>query len=407
MNKRDLRRLLTISCGLKIMNYQDPLELSKSLIRCPSVTPKDSGAIGVLQTYLERIGFHCQQVTFSDKDTPDVVNLYARLGTSQPNFCFAGHTDVVPTGDLQRWASNPFLPEVRNGFLYGRGAADMKCAIAAFASAVKHFCEEKNHKFPGSISLLITGDEEGPAINGTIKLLNWLKEKKEVFDHCMVGEPTSDSTIGDIIKIGRRGSLNATITMFGKQGHVAYPQNADNPIGSLINFLKVINEKVWDRGTEYFQPTNLEVTSIDTNNKISNVIPEKASARINIRFNNLQSGKLLEEALKNELLKFQNKSHIDVKVSGEAFLNEPSRFSNLIAESVKSVSGIQPVLSTSGGTSDARFIKDSCPVVELGMRNLTAHQIDEHISIADLNQLTKIYLEVLRNYFASPDANNF
>lgn len=381
------------------MLCHEPLDLSKALIRCASVTPLDSGALNVLERHLKEMGFTCHRMTFADSETPDVDNLYARLGSVPPNICFAGHTDVVPTGNLNDWSSDPFNPEVRDGILYGRGAADMKCAIAAFVIAARKYKSKIPHGMSGSISLLITGDEEGPAVNGTVKMLEWLKDRGETLDHCLVGEPTSDKKLGDMVKIGRRGSLNAKITTSGTQGHVAYPHLANNPISHLLQFLTKLNNKTWDDGTVYFQPTNLEVTTIDTGNPTTNIIPEKAFARFNIRFNNLHSSQSLREYLEFERIKILTNSAIDINVSGEAFLTKPGKLTKLIAGAIKQISGIKTKFSTTGGTSDARFIKNVCPVAEFGMLNRTAHKIDENVKVEDIFKLTDIYSVFLDDYF--------
>ncbi len=388
------------------MLKNESLDLSKALIRCASITPIDNGALGVLEEYLKSIGFECSRITFSESNTPDVENLYARLGSTPPNLCFAGHTDVVPIGDRNKWDSDPFTPTIKNGQLHGRGAADMKCAIAAFAAATRSFCKLTNNNFCGSISFLITGDEEGPAINGTTKMLDWLKSKGETLDDCIVGEPTSEKKVGDIIKIGRRGSLNANVSVFGNQGHVAYPDKADNPIGRLLTYLTHLDNKVWDNGTQYFQPSNLEITSVDVGNATTNIIPAKASAKLNIRFNNLHTGEDIKKYLIEKQRDIIEKSRLDIKISGESFLTTPGNLTNLIINAIKEVTNINAQLSTSGGTSDARFIKDFCPVSEFGMLNTTAHKINEHVSINDLTKLAKIYENVLRKYFVDDNAIN-
>lgn len=378
----------------------DPVELSKALIRRPSVTPADNGALGVLVDFLEPLGFTCHLMTFSAEGTPDVDNLYARIGTQGPNFCFAGHTDVVPPGDAKDWASDPFEPKIRDGRLYGRGAADMKCAVAAFAVAAARYLEDGGPA-AGSISLLITGDEEGPAINGTIKALDWMRDNGETIDACLVGEPTNPETLGEMIKIGRRGSLNATITIDGTQGHVAYPDIADNPVPRLLAFLKAVDDHVFDTGTAHFPPTNLEITTIDVGNPTTNLIPASATARLNIRFNDQHTGASLATFLEAQRERFAgDASKLEISVSGEAFLTPPGPLSAVVGAAVESVTGRQAELSTTGGTSDARFIKDHCPVVEFGMINETAHKVDENAKVADIEALTDIYRAVLDGYFA-------
>jgi succinyl-diaminopimelate desuccinylase len=383
------------------MDAADPVALSEALIRRPSVTPTDAGALDVLGDYLAQLGFTCHRLPFTEAGTPDVDNLYARYGTGQPNFCFAGHTDVVPPGDPADWVSDPFQPARRDGRLYGRGAADMKCAIAAFAVAAKRFIDATGGGFGGSISFLITGDEEGPAVNGTKKVLKWMQDQGEVMDACLVGEPTNALKLGDMIKIGRRGSINARITVEGTQGHVAYPDIADNPVPRLLAYLKALDDHVFDEGTEHFPPTNLEITTIDVGNPTSNLIPAKAEARINIRFNDLHTGAGLARLLEEQrALHAGPRSRIETSVSGEAFLTPPGRLSDVVAGAVAAVTGMTPELSTTGGTSDARFIKAHCAVVEFGMINETAHKIDENALIGDIEALALIYERVLAAYFA-------
>ena len=380
----------------------DPVALSKALIRRPSVTPLDEGALSVLEEHLAPLDFSCHRLTFTEKGTPDVDNLYARFGKEGPNLCFAGHTDVVPPGDLSTWTSDPFQPEIRKGRLYGRGAADMKCAIAAFVAAASRVVAMFGDKIPGSISLLITGDEEGPAINGTVKMLDWLRANNEVLNACVVGEPTNINVLGDMIKIGRRGSMNVQVTVRGTQGHVAYPTLADNPVPRLLQFLKIVDDHVFDKGTDHFPPTNLEITTIDVGNPTTNLIPATATARLNIRFNDQHSGNSLSkymETVRAEIAGNSNAIDMDISVSGEAFLTPPGDLSNLVADAVTAVSGQTPELSTTGGTSDARFIKDHCPVVELGLINATAHKVDENASVDDIYALADIYERVLVGYF--------
>lgn len=380
----------------------DPVALSEALIRRPSVTPADEGALGVLEEHLAPLGFACRRLRFSEPGAPDVDNLYARFGAEGPNFCFAGHTDVVPPGDAAAWTSDPFRPEVRGGRLYGRGAADMKCAIAAFVAAASRVVAAFGEKPPGSISLLITGDEEGPAINGTAKMLDWLKDRGETLDACVVGEPTNAARLGDTIKIGRRGSMNARITVRGAQGHVAYPALADNPVPRLLAFLNTVDGHVFDEGTDHFPPTNLEITTVDVGNETPNLIPASASARLNIRFNDRHTGASLSdylEAVRAEAAGGAGEIEVAVSISGEAFLTPPGALSRRVAEAVTAVTGETPVLSTTGGTSDARFIKDHCPVVEFGLINETAHKIDENAKLDDIRALTGIYEHILSGYF--------
>ncbi len=381
----------------------DPIALSVDLIRRPSVTPLDAGALGVLQTALARLGFACTRLPFTEAGTPNVDNLYARFGGSSPNFCFAGHMDVVPPGDRAAWASDPFEPRLRDGLLYGRGAADMKCAIAAFTAAAERLIRKHGAALPGSISLLITGDEEGPAINGTVKMLDWLRQNNQKLDHCLVGEPTSAGMLGDMIKIGRRGSVNVTLTFLGAQGHVAYPHQADNPIPRLLETLRRLQDHVLDSGNEHFQPSNLEVTTIDVGNPAANVIPGQAVARINVRFNDMQTSKSLVAWIRQECefvtARLGGDYRMDVSVTGESFLTPPGAFSTLIANAIADVTGVRPQLSTTGGTSDARFIKDHCPVVEFGLVGLTQHKANEHTAIADVTRLADIYEAVMQRYF--------
>ena len=352
----------------------DPVDLSQRLIRCPSVTPNDAGALDVLAEALGGIGFICHRLPFSESGTPDVDNLYARIGTAAPNFCFAGHTDVVPVGNADDWSGDPFAAEIRDGRLYGRGAADMKSAIAAFVAAAARFVDHHGSDFPGSISLLITGDEEGPAINGTPKMLDWLKAEGETMDACLVGEPTNPQNLGEMIKIGRRGSLNASITVLGTQGHVAYPGLADNPVPRLLRYLSALDNHVFDEGNAHFPPTNLEITSIDVGNPTTNLIPQTASARLNVRFNDLHTGADIAALLETTRAEFAGQSEINISISGESFLTPPGPFSDLLAAAVRSVTDREPELSTTGGTSDARFIKDFCPIAEFGLISQTMHK---------------------------------
>ena len=380
----------------------DPVTLSKALVQRPSVTPLDAGALDVLEEHLVPFGFSCNRLPFTEEGTPDVDNLYARFGKEGPNLCFAGHTDVVPPGDLENWTSDPFQPEIRNGRLYGRGTADMKCAIAAFVTAASRVVAMFGDKFPGSISLLITGDEEGPAINGTVKILDWLQANGQVLDACVVGEPTNVNVLGDMIKIGRRGSMNAYVTVHGTQGHVAYPALADNPVPRLLRFLKTVNDRVFDEGTDHFPPTNLEITTMDVGNTTTNLIPAEAKARLNIRFNDQHSGASLSEYLetvRTEVAGNTSAIDMDISISGEPFLTPPGDLSDLVASAVTAVSGETPELSTTGGTSDARFIKNHCPVVELGLINATAHKVNENSRVDDIYALTDIYERVIAGYF--------
>ena len=381
---------------------RDPVALSQSLIRCPSITPIEGGALDALQTYLESLGFTCQRLVFSQDDTPDVDNLYARIGDSAPNFCFAGHTDVVPVGDLDDWSVDPFGAEIKDGVLYGRGTSDMKCAIAAFAVAAARFLDDHKTGFAGSISFLITGDEEGPAHNGTKKVLGWLQEQGETLDHCLVGEPTSAEQIGDMVKIGRRGSMGARIEVYGTQGHSAYQDLADNPIPRLLDFLQSVNNEVLDEGSEHFPATNLEITTIDVGNTATNIIPATAKAGLNIRFNDRHTGDSLSAFLQQRRFELAGESEMEITVSGEAFLTPPGLLSDVITRAIHDVIGVEAELSTTGGTSDARFIKDHCPIAEFGMLNATAHKVDEHVRVDEIIKLTDIYQAVLDGYFGAP-----
>jgi succinyl-diaminopimelate desuccinylase len=375
------------------------LDLSRSLIKCSSVTPEDGGTQKVLVNVLENLGFTCQTKIFSDRNTPDVTNLYARFGTSAPNFCFAGHTDVVPVGDEESWTKDPFGAAVVDGMLYGRGASDMKTAIACFIEATSRFIKMHGSDFSGSISFLITGDEEGPAINGTRKLLEWATSEGEVIDACIVGEPTNPTTLGEMIKIGRRGSLNAHLTVFGIQGHTAYPHLAKNPIHTLIDMLSALINLHLDDGSEHFQASTLQVSTIDVGNSATNVIPAKAKTVFNIRYNDLHNSTTLDKKLRDALDAIDQNYKLDIYVSGESFLTPPGDLSNIISQAIKSVTGKTPELSTTGGTSDARFIKNYCPVAEFGLIGQTMHKSDECVAIKDLESLTEIYAAVLEQFF--------
>jgi len=381
----------------------DAVELARDLIRCPSVTPAEGGALGHLQQVLEGLGFVCHRLPFSDVDTPDVDNLYARYGTAAPNFCFAGHTDVVPTGPLDGWTVDPFAAEIRDGYLYGRGAVDMKSAIAAFASAAAGVIEEGIVN--GSISFLITGDEEGPSINGTKKVLGWLDAQGERIDHCLVGEPTNPHSIGEMMKIGRRGSMNSILTVNGKQGHVAYPHLADNAAHLLVQMLHALTREPLDAGNDHFQPSSLQITSIDIGNPTENVIPGSAEARFNIRFNDMHSSDSLSRWIRETLdgvADGPDRYDLRIRVSGESFIFPPGELSELISAGIETVTGRKPELSTTGGTSDARFIKDHCPVAEFGLVGETMHKIDERCSLDDIRALADIYRDVLTRYFTKP-----
>jgi succinyl-diaminopimelate desuccinylase len=381
------------------LDLTQPLELARALIRRPSITPKDEGALDVLQNALSALGFTCHRLVFADEGAPPIDNLYARLGTDHPHFCFAGHTDVVPVGN--GWTTEPFNADVIDGYLYGRGASDMKGAIAAFTAAVAQVSASGKPK--GSISFLITGDEEGDAINGTVKVLDWLKARGEKIDVCVVGEPTSQTKLGDMAKIGRRGSLTAKLVVYGTQGHSAYPHLADNPIPRLMNMLSALIAHPLDQGSAHFQASTLALTTFDVGNAASNVIPGSARAAFNIRFNDLHTGAKLQAWLKSTLDAAADGTHYELttRISGESFLTPPGQLSELVSAAVKDVTGLAPDLSTTGGTSDARFIKSYCPVVEFGMVGLTMHKADERCSVADLEQLTKIYRRMLERFLGS------
>ena len=375
----------------------DPVTLAQDLIRCASVTPEDAGAMAVLARALEGLGFVCHAVD-SATGGPTIKNLYARLGDSGPNFCFAGHTDVVPAGGT--WTVDPFGGQVIDGRLFGRGAADMKGAIACFVAAVSRFLE--NGAAKGSISLLITGDEEGPAVDGTVKVLDWLAARGEKLDLCLVGEPTNPRHLGEMMKIGRRGSLNCKIRVFGTQGHAAYPHLADNPIPRLLEILRRLTEKPLDDGSEHFQASTLALTTVDVGNAATNVIPAEARAGFNIRFNDLHSGASLEKWIRDTLAQIGGDIECSVEVSGESFLTQPGLLSDAVADAAFAVTGRRPELSTTGGTSDARFIKNFCPVLEFGLVAQTMHKVDEHVQIADMQALTDIYVQVLDRLVGHP-----
>jgi succinyl-diaminopimelate desuccinylase len=377
------------------------LTLAQDLIRCPSVTPVDGGALDHLQSVLEGLGFTCHRLTFSDQNTPDVDNLYARIGSTGRHFCFAGHSDVVPVGDTDGWRTEPFAGIISEGRLYGRGAVDMKSAIAAFTAAAGHYLAAQDTPLNGSISLLITGDEEGPAINGTVKVLDWLAQRGEVIDACIVGEPTNPSELGDMIKIGRRGSLTGRLTVNGTQGHSAYPHLADNPLSRMLQMLAPLATETLDTGSAHFPATTVAVTSIDTGNEATNVIPAKAHAVFNIRFNDLHSAASLEADLRRGFDAVGGDYDLQVSCSGESFLTEPGSLSQLVSEAVSKVTGKQPELSTTGGTSDARFIQKYCQVVEFGLVGQTMHKVNEHVAVADITALTEIYQTILEHYFES------
>ena len=389
----------------------DPVNFAAELIRCPSVTPADAGALDLLEKVLTEIGFTCTRLPFQEPDTARVDNLYARLGDAAPNICFAGHTDVVPVGAADNWQKDPFSGEISDDKLWGRGAADMKGAIAAFVAATADYLSQ-NGKPKGSISLLITGDEEGPSVNGTIKMLDWLSTQQEVIDDCIVGEPTNPETLGEMIKIGRRGSVNTTVTIEGIQGHVAYPHRAANPVPHLVQLLERLITAKLDDGTPHFQPSNLELTGFDVGNAVTNVIPALAQARFNIRYNDIWSRDTITDWINenlnaahdalNNAIDGENKFSltVDINHSGEAFLTPTGTLSELAVSAVEKTLGMTPKLSTSGGTSDARFIKDHARVIEFGLVGKTMHKVDEHVRVNDIQSLTKIYQEILSGYFS-------
>lgn len=377
----------------------DPVELAAELIRRPSVTPKDEGAIPYLAGVLERLGFACHLQEFTEPGTEPVLNLYARLGTGGRNFCFAGHTDVVPPGDLGAWSIAPFAGKIDGEALYGRGAADMKGAIACFAAAVARFLAARGPSFGGSISLLITGDEEGVSINGTKKLLDWIAARGEKLDACIVGEPTNAKRLGDMVKIGRRGSLNGHLTVQGVQGHTAYPHLADNAAHRLVTMLNALTSAPLDEGTAHFQASTLQVSTIDIGNPANNVIPGMARASFNIRYNDRWSSTTLTEWLKRKLDAVGGRYELAIQVSGESFLTPPGEVSDLLCRAIERITGGTPELSTTGGTSDARFIHHFCPLAEFGLVGLTMHKVDERVPLADMAELTEIYRTVLDLYF--------
>ena len=378
------------------------LQLAKDLIKFPSITPMDAGAISFLSKKLKTLGFSCKVLEFKDKKSKPIKNLYARLGKKAPNLCYAGHTDVVPPGNIKDWTVNPFKPSIKNNHLIGRGANDMKSSIACFISAVNKFLK-KNSKFKGSISLLITGDEEGLAINGTKKVVDYLKKKREKIDFCIVGEPTNPSKLGEMIKIGRRGSLSGKIEVFGTQGHIAYPHLSNNPINTMVKICKSLKEKKLDAGNKNFQPSNLEFTSINVDNKAHNVIPARAKAQFNVRYNNLHTANSLKKKInlmiKNICKKNKCKFKINFIANGDAFLTKPERTIFMAKDIIKKITKLTPKFSTTGGTSDARFIRKIAPCLEFGLVNKTMHKVDECVSIADLKKLTNIYKDILQEYF--------
>jgi len=380
----------------------DPVAIARDLLRCPSVTPKEGGALSYLERVLGGAGFKVERVTFSEPGHDDVENFYARIGTAAPHLTFAGHTDVVPPGDESRWTHGPFSGDIADGVLYGRGAVDMKGGIACSVAATLDHLAAHGGKPKGSISFLITGDEEGVAVNGTPKLLKWTAERGEKFDHCVLGEPSNQKVLSDTIKIGRRGSQNGALVVTGKSGHVAYPQLADNPVRHIAAMMTALQSEPLDKGSANFDPSNLEFTSIDVGNKTVNLIPDEARARFNIRFNDCHTRASLRALLESRAAKAAGKAkwRFDWDASNaDVFLTQPGPFTDLVSGAVQDITGNRPALSTTGGTSDARFIKDYCEVVEFGLVNTTMHSIDERVPTADLVTLTAIYRAVLEKYF--------
>jgi succinyl-diaminopimelate desuccinylase len=378
------------------------LEIARDLIRCASVTPRDEGALDVVARVLEPAGFAVERVRFSETGTPDIDNLYARIGTGSPCLLFAGHTDVVPPGDAAAWRFDPFSAEVADGMVWGRGAVDMKGGLAACLAAAASYVAR--HGAPrGSIAFLVTGDEEGPAVNGTVKLLDWAAQRGERFDHCILGEPTNPAALGDMIKIGRRGSLTGRLIVRGRQGHVGYPHLADNPIDAMVRVLAALKAAPLDTGTAHFEPSNLEITTVDVGNTATNVIPADARATFNIRFNDVWTPQTLEAEIGRRVAQAGGAARIELSfdpTNAVAFLTTPGPFVDQVAAAILAETGRTPVLSTSGGTSDARFIQAHCPVVEFGLVGSTMHAVDERCAVSDLEQLSAIYGRVLHSYFA-------
>lgn len=388
-------------------NVIDVIELTRALVRCESVTPREAGALDLLECTLAPLGFRCERMDFTQAGTDDVANLYARIGDGGRHFCFAGHSDVVPVGDLSSWTIGPFAAELSGGYLFGRGAADMKGAIAAFTEAAARFLARRGHDFGGSISLLITGDEEGPAVNGTVKMLQRLAGRGETIDACVVGEPTSSRRFGDMIKIGRRGSMTVDMVVRGIQGHVAYPDRLDNAIHRLSALIEALIREPIDQGSTHFQPTSLQFTTVDVGNKATNIAPGVAKARFNTRFNDLWTSKKLLAHLTERLeranaaLGGNGTFELAFEVSGESFYTPPGPLSDLVAGAIRDVAGVETELSTTGGTSDARFIRSYCPVLEFGLVGESMHKVDEKSAVADLKTLARVYETVLDRFFAA------
>jgi succinyl-diaminopimelate desuccinylase len=381
------------------------LDIAQGLIRCRSVTPDEGGALTYLQDILEGAGFECHRLIFSDEDTPDVDNLFARLGTGAPHLCFAGHTDVVPPGDEADWTHPPFAAEIVDGWLFGRGSADMKGNIACFVESTLAHLNAGKSQLDGSISFLITGDEEGPAVNGTRKVLEWMKENGHNPDHCIVGEPSASKFVGDTVRIGRRGSLSGHVTVTGVQGHTAYPELANNPVPGMLKVLSSFLEEPLDEGTPHFSPSDLQIATIDAGNPATNVIPARLSATFNIRFNANHTAESLMEILGNKATLALEGTGLEHQISflpsSPCFVTEPGPLVDLMTEAAKNETGKMPVLSTGGGTSDARFAKDYCPVIEFGLVNKTIHQVDERIEVKDLETLTRLYRDFIERYFSA------
>jgi succinyl-diaminopimelate desuccinylase len=388
------------------LDAKDPVALTQALVRCESVTPDEGGALTLLQDILSAAGFTCHRMTFSEPGTPDVENLYARIGTAEPHLCFAGHTDVVPPGNLEAWTSPPFSAEIRDGILYGRGCVDMKGDIACFVSATLRSMATNDGVPRGSLSFLITGDEEGPSINGTMKVLDWMRARGENVSACLVGEPSNPEALGDEMKIGRRGSINGEIVVHGRQGHSAYPQKADNPIPKLARIIDRLASAEIDNGTAHFQPSNLQTTVISVPNRTSNVIPAEARATVNIRYNDTWNRQTIETWLREQVAAaaatINARYDIEVSGTGDVFLTSPEGvLVETLVAAIETETGRTPALTTGGGTSDARFIKDLCPVIEFGLVNKTIHAVDEHVPVADLEKLTAIYERFIAGYFAA------
>ncbi|MDF1585667.1 succinyl-diaminopimelate desuccinylase [Marinimicrococcus flavescens] len=378
----------------------DPIELTRALVRCPSVTPAEGGALALLEERLAALGFACERVRFEAPGTDPVDNLWARLGEGRPHLAFAGHTDVVPPGDPARWTDDPFAGVLRDGRIWGRGTTDMKSGIACFVAAVAGHLER--HGPPrGAISLLITGDEEGPAVNGTARLLEWAAGRGERWDAAIVGEPTCPAELGDMMKIGRRGSMTGRLVAIGRQGHTAYPHRAENAAHLVVAMLQALLAEPLDGGSELFEPSNLQVTSIDIGNPAGNVVPERAVATFNIRYNDRHDAASLERWLRERLDKAGGRYELEVRSSGDAFFTRPGPLSDMLGQAVEEVTGRRPELSTSGGTSDARFIKRYCPVVEFGLVGQSMHQVDENVALADIEGLTGVYQAFLWRFFAA------